>query len=305
MKQTTESFVVNAAEAGERLDRLVVRHVRAVGRRQARELIEGGHVTVDGRRARAGAPATSGSRVEVSLPDQAPEPEPDLPLDVRLEQSAVLVVHKPASQPTAPLGPGEHGTLVNALLGRYPELAGIGHRPREPGLLHRLDTETSGLLIVARTHAAFATLTAALTGGRIDKRYLALTAGEGLPAYGEIEGALGPDPERRGRVRIVPDPSREYARQAATRYRVLQTSGGLTLVELEAKRAFRHQIRVHMASIGAPLVGDTLYGGAAWPGGGARHALHASHVAWAGDRTLPSFVVKAELPDDMRRLLGA
>ena len=303
--KTSEAFVVNPAEAGERLDRLVVRHVRALGRRQARELIESGQVTVDGRRARAGAPVASGSRIEVSLPDATPEPEPGLPLDVRLEQSAVLVVHKPASQPTAPLGPGEHGTLANALLGHYPELAGVGHRPREPGLLHRLDTETSGLLIVARTHAAFATLTGALTGGRIDKRYLAVSAVEGLPAFGEIEGALGPDPERRGRVRIVPDPSREYARAAKTRYRVLQTSGGLTLLELEAKRAFRHQIRVHLASIGAPLVGDTLYGGAPWPDAGARHALHASHVAWAGDRTLPSFVVKAELPDDMRRLLGA
>jgi 23S rRNA pseudouridine1911/1915/1917 synthase len=305
LKQTTESFVVDAAEAGERLDRLVVRHVRAIGRRQARELVERGHVTVDGRRARAGAPAASGSRIDVTLPDPAPEPEPDLPLDVRLERAAVLVVHKPASQATAPLGPGDRGTLANALLGRYPELAGIGHRAREPGLLHRLDTETSGLLIVARTHAAFATLSRALTDARIDKRYLAITAAQGLPAYGEMAGALGPDPERRGRVRVVPDPSREYAREATTRYRVLQTAGGLTLVELEAKRAFRHQIRVHLASIGAPLVGDTLYGGAPWPDAGARHALHASHVAWAGDRTLPSFVVKAELPDDMRRLLGA
>lgn len=297
--------MVSAAEAGERLDRLVVRRVRALGRRQARELIEGGRVTVDGRRARAGAPVTAGSRVEVSLPDQAPAAEAEQPLDIRLERADLLVVHKPASQPTAPLGPGEHGTLANALLGRYPELAGIGHRQREPGLLHRLDTETSGLLIVARTRAAFATLTRALTEGHIDKRYLAITAAGGLPAYGEIDGALGPDPERHGRVRLVPDPSREYAREAFTRYRVIQTSGGLTLLELEAKRAFRHQIRVHMASIGAPLVGDTLYGGAPWPDAGSRHALHASHVAWAGDRTLASFDVNAELPDDMRRLLGA
>ena len=296
---------MSAAEAGERLDRLVVRHVRALGRRQARELIESGHVTVDGRRARAGAPAVSGSRVEVSRPDDTPEPEPALPLQVELERADLLVVNKPASQPTAPLDPGEHGTLVNALLGRYPELAGIGHRAREPGLLHRLDTETSGLLIVARTRTAFATLTVALTGGRIDKRYLAITAAGGLPAFGEIDGPLGPDPNRRGRVRIVADPSRQYAREAKTRYRVLQTSGGLTLLELEAKRAFRHQIRVHLASIGAPLVGDALYGGAPWPDAGARHALHASYVAWAGDRTLPNFAVNAELPGDMRRLLGA
>jgi 23S rRNA pseudouridine1911/1915/1917 synthase len=298
-------FVVAPAEAGVRLDRLVVRHVGALGRKGARELFERGRVTVDGRRVRAATPAAAGSRVEIAILDERPEPEPLLPLDLRLERSDVLVVHKPASQPTAPLGPGEHGTLANALVARYPELTALGHRPREPGLLHRLDTETSGLLIVARTASAFTTLGHALQGGRIQKHYLAITAAAGLPANGVIEGALGPDPERRGRVRIVPDASGEYARAARTRYRVLETRGGMTLVELEVERAFRHQIRVHLASIGAPLVGDALYGGAPWPDAGERHALHASYVAWAGDRTLPGFAVNAELPLDMRRLLGA
>jgi 23S rRNA pseudouridine1911/1915/1917 synthase len=296
---------VSAAEAGERLDRLLVRRVAALGRRQARELIESGAVSVDGRRARPATTAAAGNRVEVSLADERPEPEPELALDVRLERPELLVVHKPASQPTVPLRPGERGTLANALVARYPELSAVGHRPREPGLLHRLDTETSGLLVVARTAPAFATLSRALSDGRIDKRYLAITATLDLPANGVIEGALGPDPERRGRVRLVADTTREYARAAETRYRVLETTERLTLVELRVKRAFRHQIRVHLASLGAPLVGDALYGGAPWPGAGTRHALHASYVAWAGDRTLPSFAVNADLPDDMRRLLGA
>jgi 23S rRNA pseudouridine1911/1915/1917 synthase len=304
LKRAT-TFVVSEAEAGERLDRLVVKHAHGLGRQKARELVERGEVTVDGRRARAGTPVAAGSRVAFTIAAERPEAEPELGLDVRLERPELLVVYKPASQPTAPLHAGEHGTLANALVARYPELQNIGHREREPGLIHRLDTETSGLLIVARTPSAFATLARALGDARIDKRYLAITATVGLPATGVVEGALGPDPERRGRVRVVPDESNDYARAAATAYRVLETNGRVTLVELAVKRAFRHQIRVHLASIGAPLVGDVLYGGAAWPDMGARHALHASYVAWAGDRTLPSFAVNADLPDDMRRLLGA
>lgn len=249
-------------------------------------------------------PASAGSRIEVALADEGPLPEHALALDVRLERPTLLVVHKPASQPTAPLRTDEGGTLVNALLARYPELAGIGHRAREPGLLHRLDTETSGLLVVARDRAAFDTLTRALRAGRLAKRYLAITATVDLPAEGVVDAPLGPDPTRRGRVRVVPDPDRDYARAAETRYRVLETTAALTLLELDVARAFRHQIRAHLAAIGAPLVGDALYGGAAWPGAGARHALHASYVAWAGDRTEASFEVNAALPDDMRRLLG-
>jgi 23S rRNA pseudouridine1911/1915/1917 synthase len=300
----TSGFVVSAEEAGERLDRLVVRHVPGLGRRGARELFAARAVTVDGRHDLAGATARAGSRIEITLGDERPLAEPTLPLDVRLERATLLVVHKPASQPTAPLHAGERGTLVNALLARYPALAGVGYRAREPGLVHRLDTETSGLVVIARNAAAFDTLVRALREGRLAKRYLAITATTGLPADGVVGGALGPDPTRRGRVRVVPDPGRDYARAAETRYRVLETTPRFTLLELDVARAFRHQIRAHLAAIGAPLVGDALYGGAEWPGAGARHALHASYVAWAGDRTEASFEVNAALPDDMRRLLG-
>jgi 23S rRNA pseudouridine1911/1915/1917 synthase len=297
-------FVVSAADAGERLDRLLVRHVPGLGRRAARELFARGAVTADGRTVRAATPAVAGSLIECALPDESPTPEPTLPLDVRLEQPSVLVVHKPAGQPTAPLRPGESGTLVNALLARYPELSGIGHRPREPGLVHRLDTETSGLLVVARDATTFTLLTAALRGGRIEKRYLAIVAALDLPESGVVEGALGPDPRRRGRVELVPDPSLQYAREASTRYRVLERTKRFALLELDAARAFRHQIRAHLASLGAPLVGDALYGGPEWLDAGKRHALHASYVACRGDRTTPGFEVSAELPDDMRQLLG-
>ena len=304
MTTRTSRFVVSDEEAGERVDRLVVLHVPGLGRRGARELFAAGAVTIDGRHGLAGATARAGSQIEVTLTDEHPLPEPALPLDVRLERATLLVVHKPASQPTAPLHAGEHGTLVNALLARYPALTGVGYRAREPGLVHRLDTETSGLVLVARTGAAFDMLTRALRAGRLAKRYLAITATVGLPPEGVVDGALGPDPTRRGRVRVVPNPAKDYARAAETRYRVLETTPRFTLLELEVARAFRHQIRAHLAAIGAPLVGDALYAGAEWPGAGARHALHASYVAWAGDRTEASFEVNAALPDDMRRLLG-
>ena len=297
--------MVSTADGGTRLDKLLAREVPNVGRKLARELCELGQVRVDGRKARAADPVSAGASIEVTRGDEPAVGEPELGLDVRLELEGVLVVHKPPGQPSATLRPGERGTLVNALVARYPELTRIGHRLREPGLIHRLDTETSGLLVVARTDAAFGTLTRALRDGRITKRYLAIVAASDLPEAGVIDRPLGPDPSRRGRVRVVAEPAREYAKPSTTRYAVLERTPHFLLLELEAARAFRHQIRAHLASLGAPLVGDALYDGPAWPGAGARHALHASYVAWAGDRTVPSFAVNAGLPDDMRRLLGA
>jgi 23S rRNA pseudouridine1911/1915/1917 synthase len=298
-------LVAGADATGERLDKFLARRVAGLGRKAARELCDAGRARVNGHRARPATPLQAGAEITLELEEERPVADASLELDVRLELQAVLVVHKPAGQPTAALRPGERGTLVNALVARYPELQGVGHRAREPGLVHRLDTETSGLLIVARQAAAFETLTLALRGGRITKRYLAVTAAGELPDSGSVEGALGPDPKRRGRVRVVPDPEQEYGKPAVTRYRILERTAEFCLLELEAARAFRHQIRAHLASIGAPLVGDALYGGPEWPGAGARHALHASYAAWAGDRTVPSFEVNAGLPLDMRRLLGA
>jgi 23S rRNA pseudouridine1911/1915/1917 synthase len=295
------SFVVGETETGVRLDRLLVTHVTGLGRKRARELFAEGRVTLNGRRTKAGVPAKPGDTVAVELDAPGATPDADPRLDVRYEGPEVVVVEKPAGQPTAPLRPGELGTLANAIAARYPRTLGVGHQPREPGLLHRLDTQTSGLVVVALSERAFTTLNRALGTERLTKRYLAIVEGD-LSGEGSIDWPLGPDPTKKGRVAAYPTPPRGYFREAKTKWRVISERGGRKLVELDVARAFRHQVRAHLAALGAPLVGDSLYGGALFPGGGARHALHASYVAWAGDATLPSFRVESGLPDDMRLL---
>jgi len=190
--------------------------------------------------------------------------DPEAPLVVVLETPEVIVLEKPAGQPSAPLEPGERGTLANALLARYPECGSIGFSPREPGLCHRLDTETSGLLLAARTREAFEVLTRAIKEERLDKRYLLICAAKDLPETGVIEVPLAPHPKDRRRVYacVHPRDVERYApRPARTAYKVLRVRGAWALVEARAGKAMRHQIRAHFAAIDHPLAGDVLYGG--------------------------------------------
>jgi 23S rRNA pseudouridine1911/1915/1917 synthase len=289
------SFHVGDDEHGERLDRLVARHVES-GRRKIAELFRRGAVRVRGRTAKKGELAKSGDEITVRL---APLilPEPDLPLDVRLETPHVVVVDKPAGQPTAPARDGDPGTLAGALLGRYPEMAGVGYRSREPGLLHRLDTGTSGLVVAARSKSAFTALRRGLGEGRIEKHYLAIVLAAGLPKSGMIAARIEPDPHDRRRVIVTGEP-REGAAPRITHYRALRVEGPWALVEVLARHAYRHQVRVHLASLGYPIAGDSLYGGPKAPLAEGRHALHASYVAWAGDADVPAFAVDCPLPAD-------
>lgn len=295
-------------DAGLRLDKVVCERIPGLGRATVKRLFAEGKVQVVSpsgklRRAVKGDVAAEGAEVEVEVPstDTTAVPDPDTPLTVVLETDLVLLLDKPAGQPTAPLAPGEKGALANALVARYPELASIGFSPREPGLCHRLDTDTSGLVLAARTKEAFVTLTTALREGRLDKRYLLLVQAADLPSVGTIDIGLAPHPKDKRRVLACVHPrdvARNDPRPAVTTYQVLSERDGVALVEARAPRAMRHQIRAHFAAIDHPLLGDSLYGGPVVPGL-TRHALHAHYVAWGGDAVVPALAVRLELPPEL------
>ncbi len=297
--------------AGARLDKAIVTLVEGASRARAKKAIEEGEVRVNGKRLAKGGVVAAGDVISlddaiVRSADDACVAEPDAPLAVRHESPKVLVVDKRAGQATAPLEAAEPGTLASALLGHYPELAGIGYSGREPGIVHRLDTETSGLVVVGRTAASFETLREALQSEQITKEYLLVCASEGLPDEGSIEHPIANHPKDKKRVYpcVHPRDVMRYApRPALTRFSVVKRAGEHALVRATAARAIRHQIRAHFASIEHPLIGDALYGDRSEAI--ARHALHASRVAFdgGGDPEL-AFDVTSELPADMAGLLG-
>jgi 23S rRNA pseudouridine1911/1915/1917 synthase len=310
------AFVVPASLQGARLDKGIAQLLPELSRARVKRAIDLGAVRVNGRRMPKGGTLSEGDAVRIDIAQVADVPatgSPDAPLRIVLETAQVVIVDKPAGQATAPIRPGEVGTLVNALLGHFPELVPdgadsfIGHSAREPGIIHRLDTETSGAVIVARTAAAFETLKAALRGGRLDKRYLLLCAGQGLADEGSIEYPLTNHPKDQRRVYACIHPRdvmRYEPRPAGTRYRVLQRAGTWALVEASVGKALRHQIRAHFAAIGHPLAGDELYGGPVIRALG-RHALHAARVAYPGGEGVDAFDASVPLPKDMAALLEA
>jgi len=274
---------IGEEDAGERLDVVLSRRVPELSRARAKALIEAGSVRVSGRLVKKSYELAVGDRVVVqSLPgpvDFDAAPDPDLVLEVLLENEAYVVIDKPAGVPSHPLREGELGTLANALLARYPEMRGVGYSKREPGILHRLDTDTSGVMLAARSQESFDALRERLQAGEIEKRYLARCHGI-VPAPVVIDVPIANDPRDRRKVRACSD-LREIQRLRAqgARTEVLESSSAEhgSLVELRANNARRHQIRVHLASIGHPLLGDTLYGGPRLEAPN-RHLLHAFSI---------------------------
>jgi len=290
-----------ARAQGLRLDAFV--HVARPGlsRRLVRRLIAEGAVRVNGR------PATKGTRLRpgdrVILPALAPTvaPEPELPLRVVHEDALLVAVDKPGGMASHALDPRERGTAAAFLLARYPEMVGVGD-PLAPGLLHRLDTGTSGLLLAARTPDAHRAVRAALRARLVEKRYLAIVSG---PAHG-LEGVcvtvpLAHDPG--DRRRMIPASAGQRAWAAATTLAVLVPGVERSLVRAMIRTGVTHQVRVHLAHLGHPVLGDRLYGGPAAGLPPGRHALHASglslpHPAGGGEIELES-----PLPPDLRALL--
>ncbi len=289
--------------SGHRADEAVLRSFPGFSRKEVKELFEAGRVRGSGRRLRKGDRVETGTELVVEAPAVAIAPDASIPLTVLFESDDFVIVDKPAGLPPAPLVRTETRSLAAALLARYPEMLGVGFREREPGLVHRLDNETSGVVLAARSAAAFQAARALFESSLIEKRYLAVVA-DGLPEQGEVETLLGPDTAEPRRVRVYDQAPDGYAKRAYTRYRVLERGTRFTLVELSVERAFRHQIRVHLAHLGYPIAGDALYGGPVVPELGARHALHGSYIAWAGDARRAGFGAEAGLPAELRALLG-
>ena len=249
-------FIVEPKDAGQRLD---VHLARASGLSRARvqDLIEHGAVLVDGHPQKARYPVRVGERVALVLPDITPlalNPEA-IPLDILYEDEHLLVLNKPAGLVVHPGAGRTTGTLVHALLAHCRNLPGIGGVER-PGIVHRLDRDTSGVMVVAKSEAAHASLSVQFKNRIVRKRYLALVHGEVVRETGRIEAAIGRREHDRKRMGV----KREGGRAARTAYRVLRRFPGMTLVELALETGRTHQIRVHMAFLGCPIVGDTVYG---------------------------------------------
>jgi 23S rRNA pseudouridine1911/1915/1917 synthase len=296
-------FEVDAGLAGKRLDQAVAERVAELSRSRARRLVESGQIVVGGAAARPAQRLREGESVEGSVP----EPEPldvaaeDIPLAIVHEDEHLLVVDKPAGLVVHPAAGHRGGTLVHALLHHCRGLSGIGGVLR-PGIVHRLDKDTSGLLVVAKSDLAHRGLAAQFHAHSIEREYRALVRGSPRAARGSITAPIGrgrADP-RRFTVRRPRKP-----RSAATHWEVVERLRGYALLRVRLETGRTHQIRVHLASAGLPVVGDPLYGRrasreAALP----RQALHAARLGFVHPATGKRLSFQSPLPADFTDLLA-
>jgi 23S rRNA pseudouridine1911/1915/1917 synthase len=294
--------------AKERLDHYLVRTGFAPSRRIAQELVERGMVRINGRRSKKSEIVGAEDRVEVAATNRraAIEPNADLALEIIHEDAAVIVVNKPGGLPCHPLHAGERDTVMNAVVARFPEIATVGEKPLEGGLVHRLDNGTSGALLIARNRGAFEKLRDAIRAGRIARRYEALVAGS-LEKNVQIDLPIAHH-AKNARKMVAGDPSstspKRAGRAATTLVEPIRRVGAFTLLSIAPKTGSRHQIRVHLASLGHPIVGDTLYGGPASPKlAHGRFWLHLCDVAFDSP-AVGHVKVTAPLPADLREPIG-
>ena len=312
---TRRRFTVARAEARARLDRILADHVPALSRSRLKNLIETGRVSIAGETiTEPGYRVKPGQAVTLIIPppvDETPRAQA-IPLKVAYEDDDLIVVDKPAGLVVHPAPGNPDRTLVNALLAHCgASLSGIGG-VRRPGIVHRLDKDTSGLMVAAKHDAAHHGLSAQFATRRLSRIYNAIVWGVPRPDEGRIEGAIGRDPRNRKRmaVRI------SGGKHAVTRYRVLQSWGARwSLVECRLETGRTHQIRVHMSHAGHPLLCDALYGGARRRGQGdrlraalalcPRQALHAARLAFVHPVSGAELAFESPLPADMRALIEA
>lgn len=331
----TKTLSVPPSEAGDRLDRWLAQALGS-SRRQVMLWIDEGRVRVNGRRAKKSDAVLAGNEIQVALPpSDRPLPQPELELSPLYVDKSLLAVNKPAQMAMHPLAPAEKGTLANAVLAHFPDVSQASDEERCPGLLHRLDHHTSGVVLWARTPPAFRAIREQFFRRSVDKRYLALVEGQ-LPVTESDEMQVMDFPiahhPKNTRKMLIPRHEAEAkklkARIALSRFRVLASvldvpgqeepnsrgdldSGevlgserqGYSLLEVQIVTGLRHQIRVHLAHLGHPVVGDELYGAKALPGLG-RHFLHASSIGFQHPVSGEVMSVEAPLPEELREFLA-
>jgi 23S rRNA pseudouridine1911/1915/1917 synthase len=291
-----------AKETPERLDKFLVEQLQEFSRSRIQGLVSDGFVDVDGHRAKkAGQTLDSGSNVTVRIPPPVPTdlvPE-EIPLDILFENEDLLVVNKPAGMVVHPAVGHASGTLVNAVLGYDPEIEGIGGEER-PGVVHRLDKETSGVILLAKNERAHRWLQDQFRLRKVEKTYLALVDGKPPTPSGRVEAHIGRDPSHRKRMAIVPE---SRGREAISEYKTLETFKAQTLLEFHPLTGRTHQIRLHCAFLGCPIVGDEVYGRKKQSIPMDRHFLHARSlkIVLPGERK-PRFF-EAPLPEELERVL--
>ena len=281
---TKTELTVAEGDAGARLD-LWVGGKLGLSRTKLKALFDAGAIRVNGRTAKKGQAVLAGQTVsvEVAEEDPRPVPTPDVPLHVLRETGEFVFVDKPAGWPSHPLQAGETGTVVNARVARYPECIEAGEDPREGGLCHRLDGPTSGVIVAARTREAWLRAREAFTRRDVEKRYWAIVSGP-IADEGEIDLPLRHSARHTDRVEPAADEQhgQSSGREALTTFTVLARRGQYALVEARIHTGVLHQVRAHLASIGAPLVGDSQYGGEEREGF-ERHLLHARALGLPGE----------------------
>lgn len=305
MKQPVNERVLNFdfdKQTPERLDKFLVEQLQEFSRSRIQGLIADGFVEVNGRAAKkAGQPLERGFRVIVRVPPPTPTGlvAEDIPLDIVFENEDLVAVNKPAGMVVHPAAGHASGTLVNAMLGYDPDIEGIGGEER-PGVVHRLDKETSGLILLAKNERAHRWLQDQFRLRKVDKTYLALVDGKPPTPSGRVEAHIGRDPSHRKRMAIVPE---SRGREAISEYKTVESFRSHTLLEFHPLTGRTHQIRLHCAFLGCPIVGDNVYGKKKSSLEIDRHFLHAYRlrIVLPGEREPRAF--EAPLPEELERVL--
>lgn len=303
-----EPIEITDDQDGQRLDRALAALRPDLSRTRAQSAIKAGEVTVNGKPAKPSLLLETGQRLALAptlgqsatAPAGASKPLPEaIPLRVVYEDDRLLVIDKPAGLVTHPAPGHATGTLVNALLAHAPDVEETDN-PQRPGIVHRLDKDTSGLMVIAKDAATHAALAVQMRERAMVKRYIALVEGRVDPAQGEIEAPIGRDPRHRLRMAVVSEA--RGGRPARTRFRTLRALSGRTLLEIQLDTGRTHQIRVHLAAIHHPVVGDPIYG-RPQPPRPPRQFLHAARLEFRHPWTGEWLVFEAPLPDDLTAFL--